>query len=769
MSDYFMDFDMADDEAANLINGSTQEEWEMENVASALPGTSSLVKKFKRSSYTRCVQWLKKGLLQPLLPGLREKSALALANHWMELGQVKQEMNIMGNSEMAMVFKMEVAVHLKGHHLAAFIRSHGGLDTLTRKGWPEVAQRLIVAVYLEMTRFTQTQLARQDLSKCVQEFRKATQERPNVVMAIHRLGLSETYSQQNVKEDDIAIYQYHRTQAERVLCQGFCPMLIFPLVPILRIDPKHTRDMTDKCYLPCEAVRANEKRWRQKTSSQVQWEEDRGLVLSEESAEYRRYSYDDCEEWSHLENRSLVYRHFRLLQTIAQCSANNAHPLVLVACFLALVDPFYSADRMTLDEPLRAPLVRSCQMDIFFYLSRALCWLHAAMDVPLACYQKAKKMVMAQQPPCFSEQARLALMQQEILVRYGHYSRAREVLTIWFDKLPSTSWMHEELVMIHATGVFYATQEWIVAAHITNMIHEQCTNSNLKLCWEQHVKPLLQKSMTQLLLLKSFLYRCLSDLTLRPQFKRDCHTSLEIAELYIITVTKMLRQTEYTYMDGLTTIFKRLKSSSTLYSSLHLEPFNNPLPYSVASAANWTTLINCVTSNAKTGFQGYSLTDKPRAYADALFTVLVSLLIHLPPWPMSAKVIELTETTLDMYRASTAGRHHRVGLLSRLLLLKTDPSSHRIFTDITGSASMVRPPLNIYHPGANKSGLTAEETLTHDIRDYTESTMKHCLDNFEQQNFDNPEMFCQFIKNCDSLTPVWIDAGLRGFRFAAGV
>ena len=57
--------------------------------------------------------------------------------------------------------------------------------------------------------------------------------------------------------------------------------------------------------------------------------------------------------------------------------------------------------------------------------------------------------------------------------------------------------------------------------------------------------------MTQLLLLKSFLYRCLSDLTLRPQFKRDCHTSLEIAELYIITVTKMLRQTQYTYMDSL--------------------------------------------------------------------------------------------------------------------------------------------------------------------------------------------------------------------------
>ena len=119
------------------------------------------------------------------------------------------------------------------------------------------------------------------------------------------------------------------------------------------------------------------------------------------------------------------------------------------------------------------------------------------MDAPLACYQKAKKMVMAQQPPCFSEQARLALMQQEILIRYGHYSRAREVLTIWFDKLPSTSWMHEELVMIHATGVFYATQEWIVAAHITNMIHEQCTNCQLVGIAEHHAKGVPARRLEQ--------------------------------------------------------------------------------------------------------------------------------------------------------------------------------------------------------------------------------------------------------------------------------
>ena len=764
MSDYFVEFDMDDDEAAVHFDSSSQEEWEVESPSSSLP----LVKKFKISAFSRCVQWLKKSLRQPLLPGLREKSALALANHWMALGRVQEEMNAMGSSEMATVFKMEVAVHLKGHHLAEFL-CWDGLHTLNGRGWPEVAQRLIVAVYQEMTRFDQTQLARQELSLRVKAFRDITKLLLNVVMTVHRLGLSETFKQPDLTGDNAVIYQYHRTQSERILCQGFCPMLVFPLVPVLRIDPKETRDMVEKCYPPNDSIRANEKRWSQQVSSQVRWNEDRGLILSEESAEYRRNSYDDCEEWSHLEDRSLVYRHFMLLQTIAQCSVNNSHPLVLVACFLALVDPFYSADRMTLDDPHRAPLVRSCQVDIYFYLSRALCWLHAAMDAPLACFHRAKKLVLAQKPPCLSEQARLALMQQEILVRYGHYHQARDVLTMWFGKLPSTSWMHEELVMIHTAGVFYATQEWILAAYITGMIHERCADLKITLCHEQHVKPMLKRSATQLLLLKSLLYRCLSDLTLRPQFTRDCRTALHIVELYIITVTKMLHQMKCMYVDDLHDIFQQLKNCSTLYSSLHLEPFNNPLPYSVANHVSWNALINNVTSNVKSGFQGYAMTDKPRLYADALFTVLMSLLIHSPPLPTGAKIIELTQLTLDMYRASTAGRHHRVGLLSRLLLYKTDYCKRYIYTITTGLPTDCQSTINKYHPGANKAGLSADETLTRDIRDYTESTMKHCFSEDERPNVSSPEMFCQHIKNCDSLTTAWIDAGLRGFRFASGV
>ena len=299
---------------------------------------------------------------------------------------------------------------------------------------------------------------------------------------------------------------------------------------------------------------------------------------------------------------------------------------------------------MTLEDPHRAPLVRSCQVDIYYYLSRALRWLHAAMYAPLACCQRAKKLVLAQQPPCLREQARLTLMQQEILVRYGHYHQARDVLTLWFGKLPSTSWMHEELVMIHTMGVFYATQEWIVATYSTGMIHERCADLKLTLCHEHHVKPLLKRSATQLLLLKCLLYCCLSDLTLRPQFTGDCRTALQIVELYIITVTKMLHQMKCVYLDDLQDIFKQLENNSTLYSSLHLEPFNNPLPYSVANERSWRSLINMVTSNVKS-----AMTDKLHLYANTLFTVLVSLLIHSPPLPTGAKIIELTQLTLDMY------------------------------------------------------------------------------------------------------------------------
>ena len=93
----------------------------------------------------------------------------------------------MGRSPMAMIFKAEVGVFLKGHHLVVFIRKEGGLNTLAQNCWPGVFQRLLTAVYAEIARFDQDPVDRKDLSRCVRVFREKTEKRAVLQTAVHRL------------------------------------------------------------------------------------------------------------------------------------------------------------------------------------------------------------------------------------------------------------------------------------------------------------------------------------------------------------------------------------------------------------------------------------------------------------------------------------------------------------------------------------------------------------------------------------------------------
>jgi hypothetical protein len=234
---------------------------------------------------------------------------------------------------------------------------------------------------------------------------------------------------------------------------------------------------------------------------------------------------------------------------------------------------------------------------------------------------------------------------------------------------------------------------------------------------------------------------------------------------------KMSLRVDASYKCTLKLIYDSLKETNTIESSWHLEPFINILPSSVASLWHWNNLIQNNNTWTKANCQGFSLMDKPRTYADAMFTLLVSFIILSPAQPTDDLVMKMTETTLDAYRASTAGRHHRVGLLTRLLKVLTNCDSQRLYTDRYPDYSVFAPPgpINGHHPRANREALTAEETLDREIRDYTEFSMHHCLSDFEQKNLSNPEMFCKYIRERESLTPVWIDAGLRVFRFAHDV
>ena len=101
---------------------------------------------------------MKNNAYQPPAQTLRETSALALAQSWSDCSEVTEQLASMGRSEMAMIFKAEVGVFLKGHNLVVFIRREGGLYTLAQKCWPGVFQRLLTAVYAEMLASIRTRL-----------------------------------------------------------------------------------------------------------------------------------------------------------------------------------------------------------------------------------------------------------------------------------------------------------------------------------------------------------------------------------------------------------------------------------------------------------------------------------------------------------------------------------------------------------------------------------------------------------------------------------
>ena len=155
-----LDFDSDDDldylAVGNYYNRITSRQ-------SPAPPSYSPTKKQKMGVDYQCMERLKRDMPEPLPFSLREKSAQALAVEWSANRRVQEEMDAMesGSSE---AFKMEVAVHLKGKDLAVFLRSSGGLIALMDQGWPELAQRLLTAVYRDMSRFNQNQMARQDLS-----------------------------------------------------------------------------------------------------------------------------------------------------------------------------------------------------------------------------------------------------------------------------------------------------------------------------------------------------------------------------------------------------------------------------------------------------------------------------------------------------------------------------------------------------------------------------------------------------------------------------
>lgn len=211
--------------------------------------SSDSAKKGHPSPLNQCWSWLNDWLEKPAAATLSERCATALAASWSDHLDVQKQMKELGDSDMALVFKAEVAVHLKGFQLVAFLHNVGGLDELMQRCWPEVFQRLLTSVYKEIARFDQTPRVRQALSRCIRRFREATESRATFHPAVHRLGLTGSYDQGLLDDEDVWLLEFYKAQDCQEAKLGFCPLLVYPLPYALRIDVglvEHLADITLK-------------------------------------------------------------------------------------------------------------------------------------------------------------------------------------------------------------------------------------------------------------------------------------------------------------------------------------------------------------------------------------------------------------------------------------------------------------------------------------------------------------------------------------------
>jgi hypothetical protein len=641
-----------------------------------------------------------------------------------------------------------------------------------------------------------------------------------VEIPVHRLGLTGSFEQFLADPEEKALYDLYRAMDNNGRKPASCPRLFYPLPYCLRIDdPEATADALKKFYTPRREILSREQIWKLKTSVDEEYDEERGLAISKESHYFRIRFYHPASVWIRIERESQFSRHLALLTAMVQGLRNGSHQVVVVLAFLALTDKRYSGDRVASEDPTRAGIIRILRNDIYRYLAKAFCGLHACLDLPLACLEMMKRASFPDvqlPPPCVSDRGFTVLVQMEIYVTYGLYAEARDLFWKWHGKFPSASTIHEELVMLYCAGIFHVVQELLVEIRLTEKAHRQCSANNERLylchCWLDCVLPMVRTLYSRIFLLQSLLHRCLSDFAIRGDFRLDLHYALAVATFYQITAKRISIRYRLTYDDELEKLWNQLHSEQGKRETMssHLAAFQFPL-----SSQNCQDFFRKSRDSAveiKDILRFYCHVETPRIHADNLFTILTGALFHQRTDPFGAEAIR---ETLEAYRQSTGGRHHRILLLNRYLTSLECPSpvvlpsafspdsSNDAWLDIpppqdpledavvlgvergrrsrgatdpemeeqnqrgaTIAMKMKKPKIQV-HPFASRNQLSSRDLTSQRIRDFAVSTMSDCLGDFASYDLGCPEKFCRYLRERDDFMPAWIDSGLKCCRFAS--
>lgn len=669
---------------------------------------------------------------------LAEMCAKTLAEAWSRDNDLMPDFcDTAISSTLGLIFKIQIAIFLKGMHLARWIQRQGGLVPLSKCDWPDLFQKLLTAVCVELGRIEQTSSCQCLLRRLLEHYQDHIRTSPDIQHTLHRLGMTNYFAPGKSNFDDNPTVYYYWYQQDRCLNFREKIPMVMPLPFPLQIDSFQIEQQRKDYYISSKCIRENLQEWSEHVTEEEFFNEKKGKILSAKTLLDQRALRE-----VYFENYTSSERFISCISVMARSQTNGNYAVVLITALFSLLHPFYSAK----SEP-DAPFLRTFRIDIFWFLSNALCSFYALLDLPLACLKKAQTHLGSF--PCLSEQMRYALMFQKISVSYGHWRSAQLVFDQWFYRVPPVSWLFEELVLNHIVGLFWQMENSLVEMYVTNIFHKKCKNT----CWKEFMKLPYIKLRHIKLKINSIVYGCMSDKTISQQFSNNLQIAAYLNCYFDITLKKLdWDKPTAAYDQELKKIWQKLSQKFVGQTSRHLTPFMHVLPYFIGSQYYWDHTIESHFDTLKKLNQTFSCTEHSKQYADQLFSLVTCMLYH----NRFDSFFHIIQATLETYRKSTAKRHYRIPLLERLLQVYRHQEEHQLKIEPTGSDVIHSVPVD---------DLTAVDMTNTAIRNYS-AAMSDAYNDFKNVDMSNDDKFCLYLRQRDPLMPAWINFGLEILRFA---
>lgn len=725
--------------------------------AAAGNAAANRTKKLKLCQNDRGVEWLARQIPVPKELTLMDHCAKFIANRCETPVELFEHLDKYASKEYSIsdLMKIKIGLFLKGILLDTLIQSERGLATLSVNCVSQCFEPFLVHVLNEGSRIGRT-------IPCFDRHRQAyatfIKRKTQVDHNVHRLGLTESFRQTNLNESslDYLIDAYYGfLNGLQTYRTGYLPM-VEPIPKVLRINESHkeleSMEEDNRFNFPLGPVAAlKQLEMIQSSSKQVQLIEQRGQTLSPYSSKLQHRKLKALLSFSSgMSSEDMSTRaFFHLLSAMARCHHNNAPHLVFYMCLLALTEPFY-CPKYNPNTTAYNQRRLQFKFDVFLFFATALSSLNAKLDLPLACLLKAKRMVSSGVESLLSDEMRYAVAYQTILVDYGHWHHATTLFHHWYAKIPCSSQLFRDLILVHIKGVFFQIENVLAELWITKIYHTHCT----KRCYEEYIETTTKNIGKRIDEAKAIAHACLSlpDLY-QIDFNSELELILDVCNIYHLSLeqTHFRSDAPYQFSDRLGNLWQKMQWQCPRQTVRHLQPFVQQLPFSTTSAYFWNLNMDQIMIEFRERQSKVTHVVTSRVLADCLFSTSLCMLYHSS---LNDKTITAFTEALEEYERFTMGRHYRIPLIR--LLLQVLKESH-VFALPQDLFSCLHPKI----PAREKNaiGMTLETVFQF------ASSLEDVVNHGHETSSLNNESFIDFLKRNDKHMTYWIMMGQQIFTF----